>query len=546
MSLYLHRACVSEKSRGDVYSGAWALPEGSGCCGRSLDYASLQLGAAFAEYGVRADSEWARELARRQFILATYDALDTGVVEDGLDGGVVAAGDWFQVSHTLPLKYVLDGIGWLPAALGANRENHIVRSSAVVNRVSYEPGRVAYSTFDAPEQTTEVLRLAFRPTKVTADAKAMQVRRGLDANGYTSESLPNGDCLVSIRHDGSRSILIEGEDPQRYLPDSAMTLHGQWRAAKPTDSTAGTLRSTTEAGASVTYAFEGNQVRLLGEVGPDGGLAEVELDGTKQLCGIDFWNPHRLERQVVFYRNGLGAGPHALKVMARGSSNPRSSGARVALAAAEYSAATGSAGFGEGGGPTEPQRWVFGYPSREPYLDSAGQLWLPATEVVLRSGNLSDPVPLAWYAAPRRQVVGGTIDPVLYRHGMHGTNFTAYFTVGPGKYHVRIKLMETRIAPPSRRDMTIVINDQTMVKNLDILATASGQSVALEPGIPDTHQRPAGLNQAVDVVFDNISPKHGVVAVCFVGSANGHALVSAIELGPGPGGKGAIPNSWHQ
>ena len=95
----------------------------------------MQLGAAFAEYGVRADSEWARELARRQFILATYDCHESGVVEDGMDGGVVVAGGWFQVAHALPLKYVLDGIAWLPKTLGANRENHIVRSSAVVSHV---------------------------------------------------------------------------------------------------------------------------------------------------------------------------------------------------------------------------------------------------------------------------------------------------------------------------------------------------------------------------------------------------------------------------
>jgi hypothetical protein len=244
---------------------------------------------------------------------------------------------------------------------------------------------------------------------------------------------------------------------------------------------------------------------------------------------------------VVCYRNGLSDGPHTLRIVALGSGNPRSRGAKVAVEAVQYSAASGDAGFGEGGGPTGPQRWIFGYPSREEYTDSAGQAWLPATEVVIRSGNMADPVPLAWYTAPRRQFVSGTADPVLYRHGMHGTNFTAYFTVGPGTYHVRIKLMETRVAALDKRGMNIEINGQLVATNLDILATAGGRPATLLAGTPDTHQLLDGMNQAVDLVFDHIMPKHGVIAVRFAGRNGAEAVVSAIEVGPGPGGKGATP-----
>ena len=141
----------------------------------------------------------------------------------------------------------------------------------------------------------------------------------------------------------------------------------------------------------MSCSFEGNQVRLIGSVEPGGGLADVYLDGVKQLCGIDFWNPYQLPQQVVCYRNGLSNGRHTLRVVALGSGNPRSRGATVALEAVQYSAASGDAGFGEGGGPTEPQRWIFGYPSREEYTDSTGQTWLPATEAVIRAGHMADP-----------------------------------------------------------------------------------------------------------------------------------------------------------
>ena len=106
---------------------------------------------------------WARELAYRQMILQTYDVHETGVTEDNIDGGIIVNGSWLNIAHPLPLRWVLTAIGWLPEELGASRENHIVRSSAVVDSVRYGAGRIEYSTFDAPPETMEVLRLSFAP-----------------------------------------------------------------------------------------------------------------------------------------------------------------------------------------------------------------------------------------------------------------------------------------------------------------------------------------------------------------------------------------------
>jgi hypothetical protein len=501
----------------------------------------MQVGAAFAEYGARADSEWGRELARRQFLLATYDCHETGVVEDGMDGGVVEAGGWFQIAHALPLRYVLDAIAWLPAALGANRENHIVRNSSVVSHVVYGCGHITYSTFDAPKSTVDVLRLAFRPTRITANGRVLKLRAELDASGYTLEPLSNGDWLVSIRHDGRTSVAVEGNDPQQQLAADALTFSGNWSTSKRDQAPAGTLRVTSEAGGAMSCSFEGNQVRVRGSVEPGGGLADVYLDDVKQLCGIDFWNPYRFGQQVVYYRNGLANQHHTLRVVALGSGNPRSSGAKVALEAIQFSSASGDAGFGEGGGPTKPQRWIFGYPNREEYVDSAGQAWLPATEAVIRAGHMTDSVAVSWYTAPRRQFVEGTADPVLYRHGMHGTNFTACFTVGPGSYHVRVKLMESRLVAPDKRAMNIDINGQVVVRNLDVAATAADRPAKLAFVSPDKEQFWEGMNRAADLVLNDVVPMHGVIVVRFSGCKDAEAVASAIEVGPGPGGKGATP-----
>ncbi len=85
--------------------GAWAVPESSDCCGRSLQYPTMIMAPALARYGLLSGSDWAREVARRQSILATYDARDTGVVVDGITGAPVVADTWFNLAHPFPLRY---------------------------------------------------------------------------------------------------------------------------------------------------------------------------------------------------------------------------------------------------------------------------------------------------------------------------------------------------------------------------------------------------------------------------------------------------------
>ena len=226
MSLYLNNATVVT---GDTYSGAWAYPESSVCCEDSLDYSPIEMAAAFAQLGFRAQDEWARELARRQILLGTYHCEENGIVRDRIGGGQLVANEWFKIVHPMPLHLVLQTIGWLPETLGASRENHIVRSSAVVNTLRYGDGEVTYTTFDAPSNTVDVLRLAFTPTVVTADGRPLPLRSDLNTNGYTVRLLSNGDCIVSVRHDGAKSIRVAGDDPQAVADDAALNWSGVWQ-----------------------------------------------------------------------------------------------------------------------------------------------------------------------------------------------------------------------------------------------------------------------------------------------------------------------------
>ena len=525
MSLFLCRSSVDPASAGNVYSGAWAFPEASNCCGKSLQYPTMHMAATWARYGVLADDAWAREIARRQSILTTYDAHQTGVVEDRITGGVEVTGVWFNLAHPWPFRMVLEMLAWQPEVLGPARENHIMRSSSVVCAVRYGKGRITYSTFDALAPCEDVLRLAFAPAAVLAEGKPLPLRQNLSQNGFTIKPLSNGDFILTIRHDDCCDLMVEGNDPQATLGHDRFHYEGPWTTEDFAGASDGKLKVAAQAGARAQLDFQGNQVRLIGRADPSGGKADVYLDGVKQLCGIDFWCPQARDQQVLCYKNGLAQGKHSLEIMATGEKNPVSTGTRVYLDAAQFSAAQGENGFGQGGGPTETQRVIFGYVGRKDYVDSSGLAWRPATEFIMRLGTLVDLVPASFWTEPQLKEVAGTPDPELYRYGVHGRDFTAYFTVAPQQiYHVRLKFCQARKpTQPGGYATSIQIGGKVVAAGMDIAATAGG------------------LGKAVDLVVNDVRPQHGVITVRFLGTTSSLAMIQAIEVGPGHSAAGAKP-----
>jgi hypothetical protein len=49
------------------------------------------------------------------------------------------------------------------------------------------------------------------------------------------------------------------------------------------------------------------------------------------------------------------------------------------------------------------------------------------------------------------------------------------------------------------------------------------------------------MYRAVDLVFNGIAPQNGIISIRFTGPKGGEAIVQAIEIGPGEGGRGAVP-----
>ena len=168
---------------------------------------------------------------------------------------------------------------------------------------------------------------------------------------------------------------------------------------------------------------------------------------------------------------------------------------------------------------------IFGYVGRKDYVDSVGHVWRPATEFIMRLGTMADIVPASFWTEPQLNDVPGTPDPELYRYGVYGRDFTAYFTVSPRQsYHVRLNFCQAhKPAQPGGYATSVEINGKLVATDMDVAATAGG------------------LGKAADLVFDNVRPQHGVIAIRFAGSVGTIAMIQAIEVGPGPGGEGAKP-----
>lgn len=535
LTLFLNHTSADPRSNGDVYNGAWAYPESSSCCLRSLWYAPLMVGAVMAQYGEVADDDWMRELGYRQMILQTYDVHENGITEDNIDGGVIVNSDWLNIAHPFPLLWVQQAIGWLPEELGASRENHLVRSSAVVDSIIYGNGTVTYTTFDSPPETIDVLRLSFVPINITADGEKLPLRPDLKSNGYVVKKLSNGDAIVRIRHDGRRKIIVCGSDPQKTIKNSDLQYEGEWILQKDATSLSGSIHLTDIKDASVTTVFQGNQIRVMGCTDQFGGLADVFIDGIKQFVFIDFWNPSSRGQQILYYKNGIEPGEHTLKIVARGAGNPYSQGNRINIDAVHFSSDSVICNFPYGTGPTGPQRMIFGYTKRQDYQDTNGHLWRPGTEVVSRLAMYRDNVAECWMKE-NPSMIKGVSDPELYRYGYHARDFWVNVTVGPGKYGVRLKFAATSDSSQNLNGFDIIINEETVVHNFNVIATAKG------------------TNKAVDLVFENIAPRNGMIQIRFKGlpfikgnsTENSEAFIQAMEVGQNLKGKGAAPVSFNE
>jgi len=193
------------------FFGAWGIdeqgtPDNRGCCSRAGEASHGGRWAAInALYAEKTGDGQAREDAFRAMNYATYFASSDGRI--ACCGGDYHAPYWFSDGYADNLRHLNWLMGALPD-LAPVGENHLLRSSSVVQKVTYGPRRITFKTFD-PEATT-VLRLNFKPVKIQAGSLALTERKDLSEAGFTVQSI-GSDYIVRLRHMGSPDVVIEGK-----------------------------------------------------------------------------------------------------------------------------------------------------------------------------------------------------------------------------------------------------------------------------------------------------------------------------------------------
>ena len=198
-------------------------------------------------------------------------------------------------------------------------------------------------------------------------------------------------------------------------------------------------------------------------------------------------------------------------------------GTHIAVDSAQFSDATGDAGYGAGGGSHEAQRLIFGYTSREDYIDSDGHPWRPGTEFITRTGFGADTVTKTWWTDRRSMYIGNTKDEEIYRYGVHAPEFWVNLSVAPGAYLVRLHWADTPETPwmeregPDWKSLTrptsVAINGQNVIDNLNVRDEAKG------------------TYKACTREFTTVA-QSGAIEVRFHSNTNHDAMIQALEVIP--------------
>ena len=144
--------------------------------------------------------EWYRDQAERFFNFATYMCFDDGVVAVGHNW----PGSWWSDGYGDYIRHFMEGLAAIPEWAPAG-ENHLLKSSSVVQSVKYNNKNVRYRTWD--DHADEVLRLASKPVTVTVNGKQIEQTETPVGEGWTWRQLDNGGVL-KISHESGHDIEI--------------------------------------------------------------------------------------------------------------------------------------------------------------------------------------------------------------------------------------------------------------------------------------------------------------------------------------------------
>ena len=84
----------------------------------------------------------------------------------------------------------------------------------------------------------------------------------------------------------------------------------------------GTSSRTPYFGDGVSSTFEGQQLRIYGVTGPNGGHGVVEIDGTTHTATLNFYSAKKQTHVLIYQSPRLSPGLHVFALIASGSPHP--------------------------------------------------------------------------------------------------------------------------------------------------------------------------------------------------------------------------------
>lgn len=200
----VHGATVTTE-QGDGKQFCCNLP--NQCC----DSHSARLAAVEAMYYAKTGDLAYKEAAYRTYNWVTYF--------QGLPGAAHAPwGDhqwWFTDEFSDGPRRMMDAF-WAVPEWAPEDESHLLGSMSVITRIVYGAGTITYSTFDA--DSTDVLRLNFKPDAILVGGRPIALRADLSQEGYKFDEKAR---TLYVRHTSSKDVDIQG--PAGQMPASFIT-----------------------------------------------------------------------------------------------------------------------------------------------------------------------------------------------------------------------------------------------------------------------------------------------------------------------------------
>ncbi len=170
-------------------------------CFRPMGSHSARYASVCAMWYELSKTEWYKTEAFENLNWATYCTCKSGAVSVGPGW----TGSWFSDGYGDYIKHFIDGVAAVPE-WAPDGEDHLLRSSGVVQRIAYGAGGIDYKTF--LPASTEILRLKSAPEQVTVDGTVLgEVDRLTTGDGWEWEKLSEGGIL-RIKHTNGRSVKI--------------------------------------------------------------------------------------------------------------------------------------------------------------------------------------------------------------------------------------------------------------------------------------------------------------------------------------------------